>query len=56
MASALRIADRIHLLSEGQLVMSGTPLELSSGNNDLASRFIRASAVDVASARAWRDA
>lgn len=55
MASALRIADHIHLLAEGRLVVSGTPDELAGGKNDLALRFIQASGVDLKSARIQRE-
>lgn len=54
MASALRIADRIHLLSEGRVAGSGTPDELVAGKVPLALRFMQASSVDFAMARAWR--
>jgi phospholipid/cholesterol/gamma-HCH transport system ATP-binding protein len=54
MASALRIADRIHLLAEGRVAGSGTPDELVSGKVPLALRFMQASGVDFATARAWR--
>ena len=51
MASALRIADYIHLLSEGRVAASGTPEELASGKSQLALRFIQASGVDLNAAR-----
>lgn len=54
MASALRIADRIHLLADGRLVVSGTPDELASGKSELASRFLSASAVDLERTKEWR--
>jgi phospholipid/cholesterol/gamma-HCH transport system ATP-binding protein len=54
MASALRIADHIHLLSEGRLAASGTPEELAAGKSELALRFIQASGVDLQSARVQR--
>jgi phospholipid/cholesterol/gamma-HCH transport system ATP-binding protein len=54
MASALRIADRIHLLAEGRVAGSGTPDELVGGKVPLALRFMQASSVDFATARAWR--
>jgi phospholipid/cholesterol/gamma-HCH transport system ATP-binding protein len=47
MAAAMRVADRLHLLSEGTIVASGTPRELLSGPNDLAREFIDSSAVDA---------
>lgn len=55
MASALRIADRIHMLAEGRLVVSGTPDELAAGKSDLALRFIQASGVDLNSSRVKRN-
>jgi phospholipid/cholesterol/gamma-HCH transport system ATP-binding protein len=54
MASALRIADMIYMLSEGHLVASGTPEELANGKSDVALRFIQASGVDLKSARVLR--
>jgi phospholipid/cholesterol/gamma-HCH transport system ATP-binding protein len=54
MASALRIADRIHLLAEGHVAGSGTPDELVAGKVPLALRFLQASSTDFALARAWR--
>ncbi len=54
MASALRIADQIHVLSEGQVVESGSPEELASGKSPMAMRFIEASGVDLADARRRR--
>ena len=55
MSSALRIADRIHLLAEGRVAGSGTPDELVAGKIPLALRFMQASGVDFATARAWRN-
>lgn len=52
MASAFRIADHIHLLSEGRLAASGSPEELASGTSELALRFVAASGVDIAAAQA----
>jgi ABC-type transporter Mla maintaining outer membrane lipid asymmetry ATPase subunit MlaF len=40
MASALRIADRIHSLGGGQVAGSGTPDELVAGKVPLALRFL----------------
>jgi phospholipid/cholesterol/gamma-HCH transport system ATP-binding protein len=54
MASALRIADRIHLLAEGKVAGSGTPDELIGGKVPLALRFMQASSVDFATARNWK--
>ncbi len=51
MASALRIADQIHLLVEGKVAASGTPDELAAGKSEIALRFIQASGVDLQSAR-----
>jgi phospholipid/cholesterol/gamma-HCH transport system ATP-binding protein len=51
MASALRIADQIHLLVDGKLAASGTPEELAGGKSPIALRFIEASGVDLKSAR-----
>lgn len=49
MAGALQIADEVHLLSEGQLVVSGAPQELARGDHPLARRFFVASGIQVAS-------
>jgi phospholipid/cholesterol/gamma-HCH transport system ATP-binding protein len=54
MASALRIADQIFMLSEGRLAASGTPEELASGKSEIALRFMQASGVDLKTARAQR--
>jgi phospholipid/cholesterol/gamma-HCH transport system ATP-binding protein len=54
MASAFRIADRIHLLAEGRVAASGTPDELVGGKSPVALRFLQASSVDLNIARAWR--
>ncbi len=45
MAGALAIADQIHLLSQGQLVASGTPKELARGQHPLARAFFEASGI-----------
>ncbi len=45
MAGALAIADEIHLLSQGQLVASGTASELSHGDHPLARAFFEASGI-----------
>jgi len=55
MSSALRIADHIYLLAEGQVAGSGTPDELVAGKSPLALRFIQASGVDCSQARGWRN-
>ncbi len=47
MAGALLIADHIHLLDEGRLVVSGTPRELLGSNQPLVARFIEASGIDA---------
>jgi phospholipid/cholesterol/gamma-HCH transport system ATP-binding protein len=49
MAAALRIADRIHVLDQGDIVASGTPRELVRGGSPYARDFFEASGVD-----AWR--
>ena len=45
MAGALNIADRMHLLSQGKLVISGSPDELSRGDHPLARAFFKASGI-----------
>ena len=45
MAGALAIADEIHLLSQGQLVLSGPPQELARGKHPLVRAFIEASGI-----------
>ncbi len=45
MAGALAIADEVHLLSQGQLVLSGPPDELARGKHPLARAFIEASGI-----------
>lgn len=51
MAGALQIADRIHLLSQGQVVASGSPGELSRGTHPLARAFFEASGIKLGSAQ-----
>lgn len=51
MASAFRIADRIHLLADGRLMASGSPAELAAGKSELALRFVEASGVDIKAAQ-----
>ncbi len=46
MAGALHIADRMHLLSKGRLVVSGKPKELSQGDHELARAFFKASGIE----------
>lgn len=45
MAGAIKIADRIHLLSEGRVSASGTPSELARGGHPLAQAFFEASGI-----------
>ena len=45
MAGAMRIADRIHLLSEGRVAISGTPYELVRSEHPLVQKFIEASGI-----------
>lgn len=45
MASALKIADYVFLLSKGRVMGEGTPAELASGENDLANRFLDSSCI-----------
>jgi phospholipid/cholesterol/gamma-HCH transport system ATP-binding protein len=45
MASALRIADYIFLISKGRMMGEGTPNELASGENDLANQFLESSCI-----------
>jgi len=45
MASALRIADYIFLISKGRMMGEGTPNELASGDNDLANQFLESSCI-----------
>lgn len=47
MAGALRIGDRIYVLSEGRLVAYGTPAELVHGNNELVRQFFLASGISA---------
>lgn len=47
MAGALNVADRIHLLSQGQIAASGTAQELSRGHHPLARAFFEASGIRV---------
>ena len=47
MASALRVADRIYLLSQGEIVTDGTPRELAEGNHRLARQFLESSGVSA---------
>jgi phospholipid/cholesterol/gamma-HCH transport system ATP-binding protein len=45
MASALKIANRIYLLSKGSVVTEGSPEEFVHGDNELAQSFLRSSGV-----------
>ncbi len=45
MAGALRIADEIHLLAKGRLVVSGRPDRLVHENQELVKRFLDASGI-----------
>jgi phospholipid/cholesterol/gamma-HCH transport system ATP-binding protein len=45
MASALRIAHRIYLLAEGNIVTEGTPQEFATSHHELARRFLDSSGV-----------
>ncbi len=45
MTGALHIADQIHLLSQGKLVVSGPPKEIARGNHPLARAFFQASGI-----------
>jgi len=45
MASALRIADYIFLISKGRMMGEGTPNELASSDNDLANQFLESSCI-----------
>jgi phospholipid/cholesterol/gamma-HCH transport system ATP-binding protein len=47
MAGALQIADRIHLVSQGKIVASGAPAELSRGTHPLARAFFEASGIKL---------
>ena len=39
LALALSVADRVHVLSRGQIVHTGTPAELM-GNDDVKARYL----------------
>lgn len=45
MAGALNIADQLHLISQGRIVTSGSPSELSRGKHPLARSFFEASGI-----------
>ena len=46
-ASCFRIADQAILLDRGEIVASGTPVDLAHGDSDVARDFIQKSGVDV---------
>lgn len=45
MAGAIRMADEIHLLAEGRIVVSGTPHELVHSEDELVRRFLASSGI-----------
>jgi phospholipid/cholesterol/gamma-HCH transport system ATP-binding protein len=45
MAGALQIADRIYVLSKGRIAASGSPDELSRGDNEIVREFIASSGI-----------
>lgn len=45
MAGALQIADRIFVLSKGKMAASGTPRELSEGDNQVVREFLNSSGI-----------
>jgi phospholipid/cholesterol/gamma-HCH transport system ATP-binding protein len=45
MAGALQIADRIFVLSKGKMAASGTPRELSEGDNEVVREFLTSSGI-----------
>ena len=49
MTSALQIADRIFILSNGQLVGEGSPQEILAGKVELANEFLRSSGISTES-------
>lgn len=46
MAGAVQIADEIHLLSQGKLVVSGSPEDIARGVHPLARAFFQASGIE----------
>jgi phospholipid/cholesterol/gamma-HCH transport system ATP-binding protein len=50
MAGALRIADRIYVLSKGKLVADGSPEELVHGTSELVHQFFQASGISAETA------
>lgn len=47
MAGALQIADRMYLITKGEIAASGTPQELARGDNELVQKFFKASGISV---------
>jgi phospholipid/cholesterol/gamma-HCH transport system ATP-binding protein len=47
MAGAIRIADEIHVLAKGRVVVSGTPEELVSSKDELVRSFLDSSGIDA---------
>jgi phospholipid/cholesterol/gamma-HCH transport system ATP-binding protein len=45
MAGAMQIADRIFVLSKGRVAASGTPRELSDGDNQIVAEYIQSSGI-----------
>jgi phospholipid/cholesterol/gamma-HCH transport system ATP-binding protein len=45
MTSALKIADRVHLLAQGRIVASGTPQELGHSSHELVKSFLDSSGI-----------
>ena len=45
MTGALQLADRIYVLDKGQIAASGTPRELSAGDNELVQKYLAASGI-----------
>jgi phospholipid/cholesterol/gamma-HCH transport system ATP-binding protein len=56
MTGALQIADHIYMLSEGTLVVDGSPSELVRGGSELAARFFSASGISAEALIAARQA
>jgi len=47
MAGALQIADRIFVLDQGRVAASGTPRELTSGDNQIVAEYIQSSGIQA---------
>jgi len=56
MTGALQIADHIYMLSEGAMVVDGSPAQLVHGDSELASRFFSASGISAETLIAARQA